>query len=101
MAIENAFAGKSEEIQQDLQGACCDKLCPPIEELEDNQFLAVVYWALNQIGPSIDPSDAPQADVVAAAFNAWCEVNMATFCDIPPDRLKALILYQLNQILVD
>lgn len=90
------ITGNSQEIQDALQGACCYNQCPPLSEIEDNQFLAILFWYLQE-ATSITISDVDPADIKDANNAAWCEVNMATFCSIPPDKLKAMIIYLLTQ----
>jgi hypothetical protein len=88
------FSGQSQAIQDTLQGVCCYDLCQPTREPEDNQFLAAVLWAL------VENSGTPIAsmtneDVNGAADTVTCELNMATLCSFPNDKIKALILAYL------
>lgn len=85
------FTGNSQAIQDTLQGACCYNLCLPITEPEDNQFLAAVLWAL------VESSGTPISEITNEAANqaardVKCELNMATLCSFPNDKIKALIL---------
>lgn len=96
--MANNFEGLSQTIQDNLQEPCCRQLCVPTTEMEDNQFLAIVLYALMQ-STGLDPANATDDEINAAARDAWCAVNMATFCSIPPDRLKAIILWLANEAL--
>lgn len=96
--MANNFEGTSQAVQDYLQGACCYDLCPPTTEVEDNQFLALVLYGLSQ-ALSIDPTTADPVEVNQASQDAWCELNMATLCSIPPDKIKALILWAINEAL--
>lgn len=89
-----SFVGQSQAIQDTLQGACCYELCEPITEPEDNQFLAAVLWALvENSGTPI--SEISNEDANQAARDVSCELNMASLCSFPNDRMKALILAYL------
>lgn len=100
MPIENAFADPANaEIQETTQAVCCFNVCPPIQELNDDQFQAVVLWFLNKQFPDLFILEGSPADVAAANDAAWCAVNMDTLCSFPPDKMKALILYGINQAL--
>lgn len=96
--MANFTTGNSQEIQDNLQAACCFNPCPPIRELEDNQFLAIVLWALANVSGITDWDEVNPEEVKSNAEDSWCTINMATLCSIPPDRLKALILFQLQAI---
>ena len=85
----------SEATQEALQPTCCFNLCPPMWELEDNQFLAMVYTYLVSTG--LEPiSNATPAEIQDAAKEAWCELNQVALCSIPPDKLKAFIVWQIR-----
>lgn len=90
------ISGESQAIQDALQPACCYNQCPPLSEVEDNQFLAILFWYLQET-TGIDITTVDPADIKSANDAAWCEVNMDTFCSIPPDKLKAMILYLVTQ----
>lgn len=96
--MANNFSGLSQTIQDNLQTPCCRALCPPISEVEDNQFLAIVLYALQQ-ATGLDPADATDEEITTASKDAHCEINMATLCSIPPDRIKATILWLANEAL--
>jgi len=96
--MANFTTGNSQAIQDNLQNACCFNPCPPLTELEDNQFLAVVLWGLSLVSGISEWDEVNPEDVASNANDSWCTINMATLCSIPPDRLKALILYQLDRI---
>jgi len=85
------FTGQSQAIQDTLQGVCCYNLCEPVTEPEDNQFLAAVLWALVETS-GVPIEDMTNEDVNAASKQVSCELNMATLCSFPPDKMKALIL---------
>lgn len=87
-----AISGQAQAIQDNLQAACCFDQCPPLAELQDNQFLAVMLWYLQHVtGTNLATISA--SAIKDASQTAWCELNMKTFCSIPPDKLKAMILY--------
>lgn len=91
-----SFSGRSQAIQDALQEACCYDLCPVAgSELEDNEFLAMVFFGLIKL-TATDFGDVSGSDIRAAAESAWCEVNMDTMCSVPPDKIKAMILYDLQ-----
>lgn len=85
------FTGNSQAIQDTLQDACCYNLCPPTREPEDNQFLAAVLWALVE-SSGISIEDITNAAANGASEDVSCELNMASLCSFPPDKIKALIL---------
>ncbi len=85
----------SEVTAETLQDACCYKLCPPIKELEDNIFLAAVYAYLVSTGLEPIPN-ATMDEIRSANDEAWCELWQTTLCSIPPDVLKALIIWQIR-----
>lgn len=92
-----SFDGQSQAIQDTLQGVCCYDLCQPTREPEDNQFLAAVLWALvENSGTPI--ADMTNEDVNVAADMVACELNMATLCSFPNDKIKALILAYLADL---
>lgn len=85
------FTGNSQAIQDTLQGVCCYELCQPTVEPQDNQFLAAVLWGLVEAsGTPI--SEMENSAVNQASFDVKCELEMATLCSFPPDKMKALIL---------
>jgi hypothetical protein len=86
-----SFTGQSQSIQDTLQEVCCYELCEPVTEPEDNQFLAAVLWGLVQ-SSSINPSDITNDQANQAARDVSCELNMATLCSFPNDKMKAIIL---------
>lgn len=91
------FTGNSQAIQDTLQGACCYNLCLPITEPEDNQFLAAVLWGLvESSGVAIEDITNDAAN--SAARDVKCELNMATLCSFPNDKIKALILAYIQAL---
>ena len=99
--MENNFPAVADLVAPQLDPVCCFNQCPPLWELEDNQFLALVYFALGvQVGYPAGPVDPqPAADIQEAAKNAWCSLNQLQLCSVPPDKLKAMILWQINALL--
>lgn len=97
--MPNQFPEAANAVAPALDVLCCFDQCPPLWELEDNQFLALVYYVLS-LNFGVPPASATAGEIQDNAKNAWCTFNQLQLCSIPPDKLKAMILWQLNQALI-
>ena len=98
--MPNVFVTVNDDVKAVSQQACCAELCPPLTEMEDNQFLALVMYYLHRT-TGINVADIPAGGAQDAAQQAWCASNMETLCSFPPDKAKALIIYMIRAWLLD